>query len=70
MIIDKKQVVEELYRAILKGYNPHYDYESACDHRVDWTVLTHEKFDHISKKAQREKEKKTQNTAKKNQNVK
>lgn len=57
MIKDKERVIEKLYNTILGGCDPYYAYESACDHGVDWTVLTKEEFGAISKKAREEREK-------------
>lgn len=60
METDKEQVMIKLRAAILKGYNPYYDYESACDHMVDWLVLTKQEFDTISEKAKKEREQNSQ----------
>lgn len=46
-MIKDKMVAEELHKKILKSYNPRYDYESACDHNIDWTELSKEEFKDI-----------------------
>ena len=50
---ERQEVIEELRRRILLGYRPNYDFESACDHDVNWLVLERTEFDEIVADAKR-----------------
>ena len=47
MISEPDKVRKELRRRILRGGEPYYSFESACDNGVDWTVLTEREFEGI-----------------------
>ena len=49
MVVDKKEVEQELRRRIRWGYHPYYGKESAEDHDANWLVLSETEFDRIVK---------------------
>jgi len=49
MSTDLRLIEEELRKRLRQGYRPRYDFESVCDHGLDWLALTKERFDLIVK---------------------
>lgn len=56
--MQKEKIKEALKEAIVKGYHPCYDLESAEDHGADWTALTLEEFNEIWRSTTLERKKK------------
>jgi len=52
MISNPVEVRKELIKRVLRGGDPYYSYESACDNGgVDWTVLDEQEFLRLCKEA-------------------
>ena len=51
MIRNPLAVERELYNRVLEGYDPRRDYESVCDHGVDWLVLSAGTFERVKRLA-------------------
>ena len=56
MLTTKEEVKEKLRERIVQGYDPYYDYESACDHNADWLVLSKEEFEFVVAEAKATKD--------------
>lgn len=54
---DPIKVAQELYRRVLAGYLPRYDFESCIDHWCDWLVLSEEEFNRIKERALADRDK-------------
>jgi hypothetical protein len=57
MIEERRKVREELFRTVLEGGDPYYDFESAWDNGVNWLRLSPNEFQLVVRKAKAERAK-------------
>jgi hypothetical protein len=55
MIQAPTKVRMELYRRVLRGYDPYWGWASACDHDTDWLVLSEQEFYRVAAIARRKR---------------